>query len=359
MNRLMLDFETLDVAECPVILSMGVVVFNENGIIDCLVEKIDQHSCLDLGCTVSVDTLLWWEEQSDAAKKAAFGGTTNIGYAMGMLVDFYKKHECQEIWSAGALADIRWTNNILIKLKMEKPWKFYQEMCFRTFRVHMPSIDFIKTGTEHNALDDAINQARYWIEITQQNYANNQILNRFSPNPRHFTCQAIDTLDEVVENLLKKEEITFDAFKKSVIENGFQIELVTGNHIHGTYAIYLNPHAHIVNITKCECGKIHYLEDECIECNFDLEDNFLGNGTPIAIIQNKENQTTLPMKTLSISWLGPCENCGHPDLDVDTKLGFGKNLYDGDKVKCPNCDHEGEIINGHDTSIIWFDEMPF
>ncbi|KQK46068.1 hypothetical protein AQ482_10715 [Acinetobacter baumannii] len=53
MNRLMLDFETLDVGECPVILSMGAVVFNENGIVDCISEKIDQQSCLDLGCTIS------------------------------------------------------------------------------------------------------------------------------------------------------------------------------------------------------------------------------------------------------------------------------------------------------------------
>ncbi|QDJ91850.1 3'-5' exonuclease [Acinetobacter haemolyticus] len=170
MNRLMLDFETLDVAECPVILSMGAVVFNENGIVDCISEKIDQRSCLDLGCTVSVDTLLWWEKQSDKAKKAAFGGTTNVGYAMGMLVDFYKKHECAEIWSAGALADIRWTNNILVKLDMEKPWKFWEEMCFRTFRKYTPQFDFEKSGTAHNALDDAINQAKYWI--TAHHYAN-------------------------------------------------------------------------------------------------------------------------------------------------------------------------------------------
>lgn len=164
MNRLMLDFETLDVADCPVILSMGAVVFNENGIVDCISEKIDQQSCLDLGCTISDSTLKWWEEQSAEAHKTAFGGKTNIGYAMGMLVGLFLKYECEEIWSAGALADIRWANNILIKLGMQKPWKYHKEMCFRTFRVIMPQIDFVKTGTAHNALDDAINQAKYWIK---------------------------------------------------------------------------------------------------------------------------------------------------------------------------------------------------
>lgn len=169
MNRLMIDFETLDIAECPVILSMGAVVFNENGIVDCLFEKIDQHSCLDLGCTVSIDTLLWWEKQSDTAKKAAFGGTTNIGYAMGMLVDFYKKHECGEIWSKGAIADIRWTNNILAKLNLKSPWNFWDEMCFRTYLKYSPKVDFQPVGEAHNALDDAINQAKHWIAINQNN----------------------------------------------------------------------------------------------------------------------------------------------------------------------------------------------
>lgn len=164
----MLDFETLDVGECPVILSIGAVVFNEHEIVDCISEKIDQQSCLDLGCTISQDTIEWWEKQSNTAKLATFGGKTNIGYAMGMLVDLYKSHGCQEIWSAGSLADIRWSNNILEKLQMEKPWKFYQEMCFRTFRVFMPQIEFKKTGTAHNALDDAINQAKYWIEATRK-----------------------------------------------------------------------------------------------------------------------------------------------------------------------------------------------
>lgn len=44
MNRLMLDYETLDVAECPVILSMGAVVFNEHGIIDQISAKLTRKA---------------------------------------------------------------------------------------------------------------------------------------------------------------------------------------------------------------------------------------------------------------------------------------------------------------------------
>ena len=175
MNRMMIDFETLDVAEMPVILSLAAVVFNENKIIDCISEKIDQDSCLKLGCTVSVDTLMWWENQTETAKKAAFGGTTNIGYAMGMLVQFYKDHACAEIWSKGSIADIRWTNNVLDKLDIKKPWEFWQEMCFRTYLKCMPILEFKRVGEAHNALDDAMYQAKMWIAANKQNDARNEI----------------------------------------------------------------------------------------------------------------------------------------------------------------------------------------
>ena len=194
MNRLMLDFETLDVAECPVILSMGVVVFNENGIVDCFFEKIDQHSCLDLGCTVSIDTLLWWEQQTEAARAAAFGGKTNIGYAMGMLVDLYKKYECEEIWSKGAIADIRWTNNILDKLGLQKPWKFWEEMCFRTYLKYSPKVDFQPVGEAHNALDDAINQAKHWIEIRNEINEVSDIFHKYLVDINNTFTTAKDSL---------------------------------------------------------------------------------------------------------------------------------------------------------------------
>ena len=361
MNRLMLDFETLDVAECPVILSMGVVVFNENQIIDCFSEKINEQSCLKLGCTISKDTVAWWLKQTEKAQDDAFGGTTNIGYAMGMLVDLYKKHGCEEIWSKGAIADIRWANNILDKLGLQKPWKFWEEMCFRTYLKYSPKVDFQPVGEAHNALDDAINQAKHWIEINQQNHANFQILNRFSPNPRHFTCQAIDTLDEVVERLINIDGITIEAIEASVLKNGYQLELVTGTEAHATYAIYLNRHAHIVNITKCKCGKIHYLEDECLNCNFDLEDNFLGNGTPIAIIQNEENEIAKPMKILKITWLEPCQLCGFSEyLNVTTEKGNDRLSHNEDEVNCPNCGNTGEILcDDNAAAVNWHTELPF
>lgn len=315
MNRLMLDFETLDIAECPVILSMGAVVFNENGIVDCFFEKIDQHSCLDLGCTVSVDTLLWWEEQSDAAKKAAFGGTTNIGYAMSMLVDLYKKHACEEIWSKGAIADIRWANNILDKLGLQKPWKFWEEMCFRTYLKYSPKVDFQPVGEAHNALDDATNQAKHWIEINNQRYLNSDIFCEYLAEMGNIFTTAKDSLqslsshkngdnisdiyiktkeddrlDIFIQDILNNESISIDEIKTISTNKGFECELIGGDESHGSYSIYRNANTYIVSITKCKCGHIHLLEDMCVMCNPVIEDNYLGNGTPVQKIVLDDNE---------------------------------------------------------------------
>lgn len=173
MNRLMIDFETLDVAECPVILSMGAVVFNDTDVLCGLDIKIDQQSCLEIGCTISEDTVAWWNQQSDEAKSAAFGGTTHIRIAMEQLIQFAVDNDVQEIWSQGALADIRWVNNILAKLGLAKPWEFYQEMCSRTLLKYSPKTWGIsRTGTHHNAYDDAVFQAKN--VILQLKYINSE-----------------------------------------------------------------------------------------------------------------------------------------------------------------------------------------
>lgn len=244
-------------------------------------EKIDQQSCLDIGCTTSQDTIEWWEKQSETAKLAAFGGTTNIGYAMGMLVDLYKSHGCQEIWSKGSLNDILWANNILDKCGLVKPWKFSREMCFRTFLKYSPNVIFNPEGELHNALDDAFNQAKHWIVINKQTSANKQILSQIVFNAEYFTDRANTLLDEFVNDLLSIEDVSIKYIESKSLERGYFCELITGNEEHGTYSIFQHPFAHKVIITSCTCGHVHYLEDTCIRCYPDSDENYLRNGTPI------------------------------------------------------------------------------
>ncbi|WP_180177681.1 3'-5' exonuclease [Acinetobacter sp. YH01005] len=162
-NKLMIDCETLDIGERPVLLSIGAVVFNDHQILHYFDAGISTESTTDFD--VSQDTLNWWSEQSLAAREQAFSGTENIKDALIRLVNFYTQHECTEIWSKGALADIRWINNALDHFDIERPWKFYKEFCFRTLLKSVPQFEIPFTGTPHSALDDAVHQAKQFIHI--------------------------------------------------------------------------------------------------------------------------------------------------------------------------------------------------
>ena len=92
-----------------------------------------------------------------------------------------------------------------------------------------------------------------------------------------------------------------------------------------------------------------------------MEDNFLGNGTPIAIIQNEENEIAKPMKILKITWLEPCQLCGFSEyLNVTTEKGNDRLLHNEDEVNCPNCGNTGEILcDDNAAAVNWHTELPF
>jgi inhibitor of KinA sporulation pathway (predicted exonuclease) len=48
---------------------------------------------------------------------------------------------------------------------IERPWKYYKEFCFRTLLKSVPKFDMPFVGVQHNALDDAVHQAKQFIEI--------------------------------------------------------------------------------------------------------------------------------------------------------------------------------------------------
>ncbi|WP_395000072.1 3'-5' exoribonuclease domain-containing protein, partial [Acinetobacter sp.] len=75
-----------------------------------------------------------------------------------------------------SLADIRWINNALDYFGIERPWKYYKEFCFRTLLKSVPKFDMPFVGMPHNALDDAIHQAKQFIEIKKMQAIQQQLL---------------------------------------------------------------------------------------------------------------------------------------------------------------------------------------
>lgn len=96
-------------------------------------------------------------------------------------------------------------------------------------------------------------------------------------------------LNKFVSDVLDIEGIMIEDIKSLAKDNGYFLNLIGGDAHHGSYSICQKYNNYMVTITKCHCGHIHLLEDMCVECNPDLKDNFLGNGTPIAAIEPDDN----------------------------------------------------------------------
>lgn len=169
---LMIDIETLGTHPKSPIISIGAVFFDIEGgeIINEFYIDLDIKDQIDTGIrTVDADTLKWWMNQSDAAKKI-FKDEAYVLPTQGGLehfVQWVKDHRQQGsgVWGNGATFDIVLLESIFKDYNIKNPWNFWEIMDMRTFRRFVGKMEPIeKRGINHNALDDAVAQALYCIK---------------------------------------------------------------------------------------------------------------------------------------------------------------------------------------------------
>ena len=170
MKNVMVDIETLGQKAGSAILSIGAVKFDKTGILpdSAFYKTISIQSCLDVGLTIDASTFLWWMEQSDEARMSIVNGRK---YPLEqVLSDFaYWFGRDSNIWGNGSIFDIGLLEAAYAAVKLKHPWKYWDVRCFRTVReenswVGMPPFE----GPKHNALADAVHQAKYLIKIWEE-----------------------------------------------------------------------------------------------------------------------------------------------------------------------------------------------
>lgn len=166
MQDIMLDLETLGNGPNSVILSIGGVKFGPNGLGEEFYRVVDAQSCIDSGLQMDVSTILWWMEQGDEARAEFKRKGANLGAA---LLDFRQfcggGSDDLRVWGDGAAFDNAILANAYKKTNIERPWKFWNDRCYRTAKNLFPDVPFVRVGTGHNALDDAKSQAQHLISI--------------------------------------------------------------------------------------------------------------------------------------------------------------------------------------------------
>lgn len=160
----MIDLETLGTDPDCIILSIGVCGFDimTGQIIRTLYNTISMES-QDHIRTVSGGTIRWWMDQSKEAKQVFNESNYHLQSALYGLSTWLEPYST--VWGNGATFDISILEDAYAQHKIEIPWPLWNIRDVRTIcdvASHLVyKKDFEFTGTPHNALDDAVHQAKY------------------------------------------------------------------------------------------------------------------------------------------------------------------------------------------------------
>ena len=162
----MIDIETLGSTPGSVITSIGAVRFNLAGTHESFYYRIDPESCIAAGLTLDVSTVLWWMKQSDEARAEFDKPAEPLEKVLHYLAAFLHDSGVQPaVWGNSAGFDCGLLAAAYRATGIEVPWRCSHERCYRTLKNLFPYIPLTRTGTHHNALDDATTQALHAIDI--------------------------------------------------------------------------------------------------------------------------------------------------------------------------------------------------
>lgn len=176
-THFMLDLETLGTQADAVILSIGVIAFDPLGEvnpdeaiqinvdIDPQVQHLNRH--------VSQDTLRWWSTQPHETFQSClhqpcspFTACTRLDKYMD---DAERDPKNRIVWGNGSAFDNAIMAHFFRQFSVDLPWMFWNDRCFRTFKELFDPHRELQpvNNVPHNAMEDAIAQARWMCNIVQ------------------------------------------------------------------------------------------------------------------------------------------------------------------------------------------------
>lgn len=172
---IMIDLETLGTKSHCVVVSLGACLFDiskgQLGPTFYMICTIQDQ--LDKGRKIDADTLKWWFSQSDAAKKVFNDKSAPTLQVLNTFSQWIGANvptkRDRKVWGNGSTFDISIMESLFDSYNVECPWNFSSVMDLRTYRRFIGNNAKIeKQGVAHNALDDAISQAKFVMEFSNK-----------------------------------------------------------------------------------------------------------------------------------------------------------------------------------------------
>lgn len=169
MKHIMVDLETMGTVPGSVILSIGAVFFDAEGLGEEFYLPISRAHSTEMGLKESADTQKWWAKQSAAARKvideAEHPEAPTLHEALDAFTKFVKQDTNVKVWGNGADFDNPLLACAYDAIDLKQAWISWNGRCYRTLKNIAPGPKLVRVGTYHNALDDAKSQALHAIEL--------------------------------------------------------------------------------------------------------------------------------------------------------------------------------------------------
>jgi hypothetical protein len=166
MIRAMVDLETLGTGVNACIIQIGACHFAIDGSVARTFKTgVDAEDCVANGAVIDAATVYWWLMQSDKARASIRETAVRTELdALNALNDFLS--EADEIWSH-ATFDFVIICEALKRRKIKPKFNYKAARDIRTLMSFSPLIKTtsVREGTHHDALDDAVYQAKYCAEV--------------------------------------------------------------------------------------------------------------------------------------------------------------------------------------------------
>jgi hypothetical protein len=110
---------------------------------------------------MDAETIQWWMQAGrwQARESILLMPEVGIHEALMGFAEWYGEDKELPVWGNGATFDNVILATAYKACRLELPWSYKADRCYRTLRSLAPGVLFEKVGTGHTALDDALAQA--------------------------------------------------------------------------------------------------------------------------------------------------------------------------------------------------------
>jgi exodeoxyribonuclease VIII len=167
MNNIMVDLETMGTGSNAAIVSIGAVEFDfEKNKVGKEFYQVVSLSDDDESGIRDKSTEAWWNKQSEEARFVLTLPGLHISEALKEFTKFVCSCGSQrnvKIWGNGSDFDNVILVNAYRRCNLSLPWEYWNHRCYRTVKNLFKDVKMVRSGTHHNALDDAKSQAEHLL----------------------------------------------------------------------------------------------------------------------------------------------------------------------------------------------------